>query len=101
MDVLKVTKTNTGSTQRDDNNGGFITQHGRTLTSRNARLYVELESKRNVEIQSEMMENVRSLKVDLESLKEGNVQLMNAKSKMKEINEIILEILTNQAPSKY
>ena len=42
-----------------------------------ASLYVELEAKCNVDIQSEMLETTRSSKADLDSLKVDNVKLMN------------------------
>ena len=42
-----------------------------------------------------MLETIRGLKADLESLKADNVKLMNAKSYQKEINELILKHLTD------
>ena len=47
-----------------------------------------------------MLETMRSLKADLDSLKEDNVKLMNAKSDQEEINDLILKSLTDQAPPK-
>ena len=64
----------------------------------NASLYVELEAKRNTKIQLEMLETMRNLKADLDSLKVDNVKLMNAKSDQEEINGLILKSLTYQAP---
>ena len=61
------------------------------LVLENACLYIELEAKRNAEIQSEMLETMRSLKADLDSLKVENTKLMNARPKHDEINEIILK----------
>ena len=40
-----------------------------------------------------MLETMRSLKEDLERLKEDNIKLMNAKSDQKEIHELILKSL--------
>ena len=40
----------------------------------NASLYVELEDKSNTEIQSEILETLRSLKTHIDSLKEDNVK---------------------------
>ena len=65
-----------------------------------ASIYVELEVKRNVEVQSEMLETMTSLKVDLDILKADNAKLMNARSKPEEINEIILKSLSHKAPHK-
>ena len=44
----------------------------------NESLYIELEVKHTAEIQSEMLETMRSLKVVIDSLKVDNVKLMNA-----------------------
>ena len=60
----------------------------------NASLFVELGTKRNADMQSEMFETMRSFKEDIESLKEDNIKLMNAKSDQEEINELILKSLT-------
>ena len=49
------------------------------LVLENASFYVELKEKCNTDIQSDMLEKVRSLKVDLEILKENNLKLMNTK----------------------
>ena len=46
----------------------------------NPILYVEIEAKRNVEIQLEMLETMKSLKSNLDTLKVDNVKLMTAKS---------------------
>ena len=56
------------------------------LALENASFYVELGAKSNTKIQSKMLETMRSLKRDLEILKVGNPELMNAKSDQKEIN---------------
>ena len=64
------------------------------LDLENASLFVELGSKRNVDLHSEMLETMRSLKADMESIKADNLILMNTKSDQKEINELILKILT-------
>ena len=64
------------------------------LDMEDASLFVELGSKRNVDVQSEILETMRGLKVDIESLKADNIILMNAKSDQEEINEIILKSLT-------
>ena len=48
-------------------------------TLENASLYVELEAKRNLEIQSEMLDTMRILKAYLDILKENNIKLMNVK----------------------
>ena len=56
----------------------------------NASLYVEFEAK--------IIDTMRSLKDGLDSIKEDNVKLMNAKSDQEEINELILKSLTNQEP---
>ena len=56
----------------------------------NASLYIELGEKCNTDMQSEMLETMRSLKPDLEILKADNVKLMNSKSDQEEINKIIL-----------
>ena len=63
-----------------------------------ASIYVELATKRNGEIQSDMLETMRSLKEDLERIKEDNIKLMNAKSDQEETHELILKILID--PSK-
>ena len=55
-------------------------------------IYVELEAKVKAEMQSEMLETMRSLKDDLEILKVDNVKVMNSKSYQEEINEIFLKI---------
>ena len=64
------------------------------LALENASFYVELKEKCNTDIQSDMLEKVRSLKVDLEILKENNLKLMNAKSGQEEINKLILTRLS-------
>ena len=64
------------------------------LDMEDASLFVELGSKRNVDVQSEILETMRGLKADIESLKADNIILMNAKSDQEEINEIILKSLT-------
>ena len=43
-------------------------------------LYVELEAKLNIEVQLEMLETMRSLKDDLDSLNADNIKLMDARS---------------------
>ena len=63
-------------------------------TLENASFFVELGAKHNANTQSEMLETMRSLKADMESIKEYNLKLMNAKSDQEEINELILKILT-------
>ena len=63
-----------------------------------ASLYVELATKRNGEIQSNILETMRSLKKDLERLKEDNIKLMNAKSNQEEIHDLSLKGLID--PSK-
>ena len=64
------------------------------LALENASFYVELKEKCNTDIKSDMLEKVRSLKVDLEILKENNLKLMNTKSDKEEINELILTSLS-------
>ena len=44
------------------------------------RIYVELEAKVKAEMQSEMLETMRSLKDDLDSLNADNIKLMDARS---------------------
>ena len=63
-------------------------------TLENTSFFVELGEKYNAYMQSEMLETVRSLKEDMESLKEDNLKLMNAKSYQEHINELILKRLT-------
>lgn len=41
---------------------------------------MELERKRKEDVQSEMLETMRSLKEDLESMKADNAKLLRAKS---------------------
>ena len=65
------------------------------LVLENASLYVELGAKRNTDMQSKMLEMMRSLKADLEILKVDNLKLMNTKSDQEEINELILKSLTD------
>ena len=60
----------------------------------NTSFFVELGAKSNEDMQSEVLETTRILKADMETLKEDNLQLMNAKSDQEEINELILKILT-------
>ena len=60
----------------------------------NASLFVELGTKRNADMQSDMFETMRSFKEYIESIKEDNIKLMNAKSYQEEINELILKSLT-------
>ena len=60
----------------------------------NASFFVELGSKRNADMQSEMLETIRSMEADMESLKSDNIILMNAKLDQEEINKLILKILT-------
>ena len=43
-------------------------------------LYVELQCNREGDVQSENIETMRSLKVDLESLNDNNAKLIRAKS---------------------
>ena len=43
------------------------------------RIYVELEAKVKAEMQSEMLETMRSLKDDLDSLNADNIKLMDAR----------------------
>ena len=57
---------------------------------------MELETKWNIEIQSEMLETMRSFKATLDSLKADNIKLMNAKLNQEEINEIILKFWHNR-----
>ena len=59
----------------------------------NASLYVELGAKCNADMQSKMLEMMRSLKEDFESLKACNLKLMDTKSDQEEINELILKCL--------
>ena len=59
----------------------------------NASFYVELGVNRNLEMHSKMLETMRSLKANLESLKTDNLKLMNAKSYQEKINELILKSL--------
>ena len=61
----------------------------------NANFYVELGAKCNADIQLKMLETMRSLKADLESLREDKFKLMNAKSNQEEVNELILRSLTD------
>ena len=44
------------------------------------RIYVELEAKVKAEMQSEMLETMRSLKDELDSLNSDNIKLMDARS---------------------
>ena len=67
-------------------------------TLENASIYAKLEAKQNADIQYEMLETMRSLKDDLDSLKTNNIILMNAKSDQEEIYMLILKILIDQAP---
>ena len=62
-------------------------------TLENASFYVELGTKRNAYMQSEILERITSLKEYLEILKEDGLKLMNAKSDQEEINELILKSL--------
>ena len=66
----------------------------------NASLFVELGTNRNADMQSEMLETMRILKADMESLKADNLKLMNTKSSQEEINELILKILTEPPKNK-
>ena len=43
---------------------------------------------------------MRSLKVDLDRIKAYNIKHMNAKLDQEDINELILKMLTHQAPHK-
>ena len=54
---------------------------------------MELRTKSNRDIQSDMLETMMILKADMESLKSYNLKLMNAKSYQEEINELILKRL--------
>ena len=60
----------------------------------NVSFFVELGERCNADMQSEMLEMMRSLKEDMESLKENNLELINAKSDQEEISELILKSLT-------
>ena len=60
----------------------------------NASFFVELGEKHNADMQLEMLETMRSLKADMESLKADNLKLMNTKLDQEEINELILKNLT-------
>ena len=59
----------------------------------NASIFVELGTKHNADMQSEMLDTMRTLKAYMESIKGDNVKLMNAKSNQEEINELILKSL--------
>ena len=64
-------------------------------TLENASFFVELGEKCNTDTHSEMLDTIRILKVDMESLKANNLKLMNAKSDQEDINELILKSLTD------
>ena len=64
-------------------------------TLEKSSLYIELGVKCDADMQSNMLETMRSLKADLEILKADNLKLMNAKSDQEEINDLILKNLTD------
>ena len=62
-------------------------------TLENASFFVELGEKCNTDMHSEMLDTIRILKADMESLKANNLKLMNVKSDQEKINELSLKSL--------
>jgi hypothetical protein len=57
-------------------------------------MYVELNSDQPQDISIGLLETMRSLKADLESIKEDNERLLKASKEQEELNEILLKNMT-------
>ena len=54
-------------------------------------IYIELEHKRRANVQFDMIETMRSLKADLESLKADNSKLLMVTYEQEELNELFIK----------